>query len=83
MSSSIGHELTCCFIAPVVDSMRLGRHLSRSIVAIDSVGLCPDVPILKTPRIVCGYECEMEYKGLTKGKWEILVSLTPVMKLRH
>ena len=43
--------------------MHLGRHLSRSV---DSVGLCPNIPILKTPQIVCSYECGMEYKGLMR-----------------
>ena len=43
--------------------MHLGQRLSRSV---DSVGLCPNIPILKTPQIVCSYECEMEYKGLMR-----------------
>ena len=43
--------------------MHLGQCLSRSV---NSVGLCPKIPILKTPRIVCGYEYGMEYKGLMR-----------------
>ena len=60
--------------------MHLGRHLSRSV---DSVGSCPNVPILKTPRIVCGYECGMEYKGLTRvcHTSKSVQALTHVMSL--
>jgi len=35
----MGHELTGCFIAPVVDSTRLGRHLSRPVVSYRKCGI--------------------------------------------